>query len=107
AESLPTNASAIDRLLSEEDDFLAGMERIVALYRDEAQQRVQRLIGLELGLCCLLLLVLVLEALLVFRPAVSRLRIAMAERERLREQELRNRELEVAAETARGLGHDL
>lgn len=107
AAALPAEPSAVDRLLLAQDGFLAGMERIVTTYRDEASARVARLVALELGLCALLLVVLVLEALLVFRPAVGRLRQAIADRERLREQEMRNRELEVAADTARGIGQDL
>ncbi len=94
-------------LLRAQEDFLPGMERIVALYRSEAEARVSRLITLELSLCGLLLLVLVLEALVVFRPAVARLRQAIHERERLREQEFANRELQIAADTARGIGQDL
>lgn len=94
-------------LLQAQQVFLPGMERIVSLYRSEAEERVGRLITLELSLCGLLLLVLVLEALLVFRPAVNRLRQAIHERERLREQEFANRELQIAADTARGIGQDL
>lgn len=94
-------------LLRAQEDFLPGMERIVALYRSEAEARVSSLITLELSLCGLLMLVLVLEALVVFRPAVTRLRQAIHERERLREQEFANRELQIAADTARGIGQDL
>jgi len=100
----PLDAAA---LLHAQQDFLLGMERIVALYSSEAEARVSRLIALELSLCGLLLLVLVLEALVVFRPAVARLRQAIHERERLREQEFANRELQIAADTARGIGQDL
>lgn len=107
AAALPADRAAVDRLLEGQELFLAGMERIVTTYRDEAAARVGRLVDLELGLCLVLLLVLALEALLVFRPAVARLRAAIADRERLRDQEMRNRELEVAADTARGIGQDL
>ncbi len=100
----PVDAKA---LLRAQQDFLPGMERIVALYRSEAEARVNRLINLELSLCLLLLVVLVMEALVVFRPAVARLRQAISERERLRQQEFANRELQIAAETARGIGQDL
>ncbi|MBN8525614.1 MAG: type IV pili methyl-accepting chemotaxis transducer N-terminal domain-containing protein [Planctomycetes bacterium] len=107
AQALPGDLAAVERLLQAQDSFLVGMERIVTAYSEEAALRVQRLVALELGLCALLLVVLALEALLVFRPAVARLRQAIADRERLREQEMRNRELEVAADTARGIGQDL
>lgn len=107
ARALPADPAAVDRLLAHEQPFLAGMERIVGAYRDEAEERVRRLIGLELGLCVLLVLVLAAEALVVFRPAVRRLRQAAIERERLHRQELDNRALSVAADVARGIGMDL
>lgn len=100
----PIDAAA---LLMAQESFLAGMENIVALYASEAEARVQHLIALELSLCGILLVVLVFEALLVFRPAVARLRAAIADRERLAEQRLINRELEVAVATARAIGQDL
>ncbi len=94
-------------LLRSQQEFLPLMERIVALYRAEAENRVARLITLELSLCVVLLVVLVLEALVVFRPAVARLRAAIHEREALRERELENHSLQVAAETSRRIGQDL
>lgn len=105
--ALPLDPTATARLLAHEQAFLAGMERIVGTYRDEAESRVTRLIGLELGLCVLLLVVLAIEAVVVFRPAVRRLRQATFERERLHRQELDNRALTVAADVARGIGMDL
>jgi signal transduction histidine kinase len=107
ARALTEQPAAVDRLLDEEAAFLTGMERVVALYQGEAQARVARLVRLELGLCGLLLLVLMLEAVLVFRPAVRRLRQAIADRERLRQQELESLGHQVAADTARGIGQDL
>jgi signal transduction histidine kinase len=107
ASAIPDDPTAVDRLIASQDDFLAIMERIVSGYSDEAAARVDRLVALELGLCLALLLVLILEAFFVFRPAVARLRAAIADRERLREQEMHNRELQVAADTARGIGQDL
>lgn len=94
-------------LLTAQQRFLPGMDRIVGLYSAEARARVDRLIAMELVLCGLLLVVLVLEVVLVFRPAVARLRRAIHERERLREQESANRELRIAADTARRIGQDL
>ncbi len=101
------DAHAVERLLSREGEFLAGMERIVGLYQAEAGGRLMRLVTLEACVCVVMLLVLVAEALVVFRPAVARLRAAMADREQLRDQEQINRELVVAAEVARGIGFDL
>ncbi len=101
------DSQAVDRLLRHEREFLGEMEHIVGLYQAEAGERLVRLVTLEACVCVVMLLVLVAEALLVFRPAVARLRQAMAEREQLRDQEQRNRELVVAAEVARGIGFDL
>jgi signal transduction histidine kinase len=101
------DAHAVERLLAYEANFLSQMEHIVGLYQAEAGERLARLVTLEACVCVVMLLVLVVEALLVFRPAVARLRLAMAERELLRDQEQLNRELVVAADVARGIGFDL
>jgi signal transduction histidine kinase len=107
AQAVERDAGAVAALLVGEPQFLRRMEAIVRLYQDEAAARVRRLQTLELVLCGVLLLVLACEALWVFRPAVHRLRVAIADRERLRDQEQANRELSVAAEVARGIGQDL
>ena len=60
--------------------FLAGMDRIVAAYEREANQRIAGLRRLELILLGLALLVLGLVGAFVFRPAVSDLRSQLAER---------------------------
>lgn len=64
-------------LLDYEDDFLRGMERIVSLYERESAARVRSLQRVELGLLALVLLTLLLEGLLVFRPAERRIREAL------------------------------
>jgi signal transduction histidine kinase len=63
-----------------QDAFLAGMDRIVAEYEREANQRIVGLRRLELILLALALLVLGLVGAFVFRPAVSDLRSQLAER---------------------------
>jgi signal transduction histidine kinase len=95
------------KLLGSEDDFLPRMDAIVHLYQDAAAARVHKLSALEFVLCLILLAVLAAEALVVFRPTVRHLHGALAERERLRDQEQDNRELMIAAEVARGIGFDL
>lgn len=107
ATALPGDPASVDRLLEHEGRFLDGMERIVGLYSAEAESRVRRLITLELSLCGLLVLVLVGEGVVVFRPAVRRLHQAILDREQLRRHELERRELQVAADVARGIGQDL
>jgi signal transduction histidine kinase len=64
-----------------QDAFLVGMDRIVAEYEREARQRIIGLRRLELILLALALLVFGLEGVFVFRPAVSKLRSQLAERE--------------------------
>ncbi len=76
-------------------------------YEVEARTRVDRLMEIEISLCLMMLLVLLAEAFLVFRLAVGRLRQAALDRSRLQQQELVNRELSVASETARSIGMDL
>lgn len=69
-----------DAVRAHQDAFLAGMDRIVAEYEREAQQRIVGLRRLELILLALALLVLGLVGAFVFRPAVSDLRSQLAER---------------------------
>jgi len=63
----------VERLLNHEDAFLQAMESLVAQYQREAEERVSRLHQLELFLLIMTLIVLALEALFVFRPAVKQL----------------------------------
>lgn len=107
ARLVEADAQAVHRLLADEVVFLPQMETVVGLYHAEAAERVAWTRRLELGLCVLLLAVLIAEALLVFRPAVQRLRLAISDRERLREREALDREQAVAAQTARDIGQDL
>ena len=61
-------------VLAHERTFLALMDRIVFAYDHAARARVHRLRQIEGGLLAFTLLVLVAEGLLVFRPAVRKLR---------------------------------
>ncbi len=61
-------------LLAHERTFLALMDRIVFAYDHAARARVHRLRRIEGGLLGFTLLVLAAEGLLVFRPAVRKLR---------------------------------
>lgn len=56
---------------SNADQYLNGMIEIVNTYDREARAKVDRLETIELGLMGVTLLTLLLEALLVFRPAVQ------------------------------------
>lgn len=81
ARAVPASAllPAIQRILSAQAGFLAGMDRIVTQYQLEAQNHVLRQRSIEFTLFGLTLLVLLLEGLFVFRPAASRLRQTIAD----------------------------
>jgi signal transduction histidine kinase len=107
AADLERDPGASARLLAAEGDFLRQMEGMVGLYQAEARAHVRRMMVLEYAICALMLLVLVAEALLVFRPAVRRLRRAIADHERLRERLALDRELTTVAAVTRDIGLDL
>ncbi len=85
---------ALQRLLAHEPQFLAAMDAIVNQYEREARQRVAWLQSIERGLLLLTLAILAGEGILIFRPAVRRLRLAAGSLEESR------RQLEVAKERA-------
>jgi nitrate/nitrite-specific signal transduction histidine kinase len=66
-------------LLDSEPAFLQGMDAIVFQYDAEANARVTQLKHVELLLMLLTLLILAVEGLFVFRPAVRHLRHAIEE----------------------------
>lgn len=78
----PALLAAVRTILAHEPAFLAKMEGLVAGLDREANQRTEQLGQIERGLVLLTLLTLLLEALLIFRPALARLD---ATRERLRD----------------------
>jgi PAS domain S-box-containing protein len=60
--------AAVNVVLSHEGQFLAGMERIVFQYDQEAQAKVTRLSRLEYYLLATSIMVILLEIFFVFRP---------------------------------------
>jgi signal transduction histidine kinase len=77
----PTSAASQEKitatiqiLLTHERPFLQKMDKIVAQYGAEAKAKIDRLRRIELVLLVVTLVALLLEALLVFRPAVRKLR---------------------------------
>ncbi|MBF0477304.1 MAG: diguanylate cyclase, partial [Deltaproteobacteria bacterium] len=62
-------------ILSHEREFAEKMEKIVFRYDGESHQRVTMLRYIGLILTAAILLVLVMEALFIFRPAVKQIRI--------------------------------
>lgn len=69
----PATTAALDQILANEKTYLQTMDRLVEQYEQEARQKVDRLVSTEWLLLGLTLLVLVLEAYLIFRPAVQAL----------------------------------
>ena len=70
---------AAEAILAHERQFLGQMDQIVRQYQREAQQKVWRLRGMERVLMLVTLLVLFLEALLIFNPIVQTLRTNFAQ----------------------------
>ena len=87
ASSVPSSAflPSIQRILAAQSGFLVGMDRIVTQYQLEAQDHVIRQRTIELLLFGSMLLVLLMEGLFVFRPAVRRLRQTVADLQRANE----------------------
>ncbi len=91
-------------LLAQEPAFLVGMNNIVSQYQQEAEDRVSQLRVIELALLSLTLITLLLEGVLVFRPAIGRLSKSLADLVHAEEQvaartvdlEQKNTELELA-----------
>jgi nitrate/nitrite-specific signal transduction histidine kinase len=69
----------IQTILNAQAGFLSGMDRIVTQYQQEAEDHLSRQRYIEFTLFGLTLLVLLLEGLFVFRPAVRRLRQTIAD----------------------------
>ncbi len=98
----------VDTVLEQEEGFAATMDKTVAQYQHEAEDRVLRLRIIEIVLCSLTLCVLLLEGRFVFHPAIFRLQkslTALFQTERqvmdqFEELEQKNNELELAFEEA-------
>ena len=60
-------------LQNAEAEFLVGMERVVATIAEHSSAHIRKLIGIEKAITVTTLILLLLEALYVFRPAVSRI----------------------------------
>jgi nitrate/nitrite-specific signal transduction histidine kinase len=70
---------SIQTILAAQSGFLTGMDMIVTQYEREAEERVAHLRLIEFMLLALTLLVLLLEGLFIFRPAVRRLHQSFAD----------------------------
>jgi len=72
-EAEPGSSPELDTILANERDFLAGMDQIVYSFDQEAESRVASLKQVERGLLLITLVVLLMEGLFIFRPAVSQI----------------------------------
>jgi hypothetical protein len=81
ASAVPTSAFLpfIRTILAAQSGFLVGMNDIVSQYQHEAEEHVAGLRTIEFTLLGLTLLVLLLEGLFIFRPAVRHLRQTIAD----------------------------
>jgi len=75
----PAFGEALSAILAYEATFLLAMDAIVFQYEREATARVDRLRQAEWILLCITLVVLLLEALFIFRPVVKSIRRAFAQ----------------------------
>lgn len=60
-------------LQNAEAEFLVGLERVVATIAEHSSAHIRKLIGIERAITVTTLILLLLEALYVFRPALSRI----------------------------------
>jgi len=74
----PATTTQASELLRHERPFLAGMDAIVSQYELEAREHVGTLQAVERALFALTIVVLVLEGILVFRPAVRHIQSTLA-----------------------------
>ena len=91
-------------LLTDQEIFLPLMDAVVLGFEQSARARVAFLQGVELGLLILTLVVLALEAVLIFRPAVKRLRASLEQLEQQGQQSAKR--LESLRHLAGGIAHN-
>lgn len=91
-------------LLTDQEIFLPLMDAVVLGFEQSARERVAFLQGVELGLLILTLVVLALEAALIFRPAVRRLRVSLEQLEQQGQQSAKR--LESLRHLAGGIAHN-
>lgn len=100
-DSLAIDAS-VRNIFGHELIFLHKMNQIVFQYDKEAKEKVTRLRRIELWLMGLTLIILLLEGLFIFRPAVEKLRETIAQLMDAREKTIdANRELQRAYQQLR------
>ncbi|HBE20882.1 MAG TPA: hypothetical protein DEG17_26420 [Cyanobacteria bacterium UBA11149] len=64
----------VEKIIAHEDYFLQGMNRIVFQYDKEAKERVESTKLINKSILIVTLIILLIEALFIFRPAVEQIR---------------------------------
>jgi len=75
------SAPPVEKILANEAQYLQGMNEIVFEYEREATARVARLRQIQMWIMLVALVALLLEGLLIFRPAVKKIQQKIAELE--------------------------
>ena len=72
-------ATSVHSILEEEPTYLTIMDTIVLQYQHESEARIEQLRNIEYMLLAIMLVVLLCEGFFVFRPAIKKIRKALAE----------------------------
>ena len=75
----PTDRTLVRKILATEQIFVRDIDRLVAIYSQEAKLQIGQLKWVEAILLGFTLVVLLLEGILVFRPAIAKLKLMFAE----------------------------
>ena len=100
-------AATVAELLTDQRSYLERMEAVVDRLDREAGERVRQTRVLEASLFGVLALVLVAEVLLIFRPAVRRIRDEIAAREQAEQAAIEREVAEISGRLERRIGQDL
>ena len=98
----------IDRILSHEGVFVNGMDRIIQQYVRESNQRVKRLSYIDYAFAALLIVLVLAELMLLFRPTalrVSRMITRAKDNERRLKKQLRKSSKKKPGNAPPGPGH--
>jgi signal transduction histidine kinase len=77
AEKNIADTTSLNQILTNEGNFLKGMNKIVYQYDKEAQAKVKRLKNIEILILLVTLMILFFEGTVVFMPAVEKLTLTM------------------------------
>ncbi len=101
------SAEAVSGLLNAQRAYLTAMEAVVGQLDHEASERVSATRILEASLFGVLVLALVIEGLVIFRPVVRRIRSEISAREQSEQAVIEREVAEVSGRLERRIGQDL